>query len=651
LWATLLLVGGALAWLSIARYMGYNAGMLDLGNMAQAIWSGTQGEPLVYTKSSGPFSRLSGQFELFYFLFVPFYALWPDPRLLLGGQALLFLLGGIPAYRLAWRATGSRFAARCLTLVYLLYPVAQTAVLFDLHGDTLAMPLLMFALDAYDRRAWRSYVLFIALALSCKFYVAVPVAGIGAYAYLWGQQKRVGALTVAAAVTYGAVVFFVLRPLFHLSADTSGSVVSSSGALAGGYISHYFGKFDELWATLGDRFLNGIIALGPALLVAWRGWRWLLPGLPVAAVVLISTGPGAAYGYSYHHYALVVPFVVMAAIDGTRRMQEQAEQRRQQRQQQPNNQQRRRVGRPWRGDLALTLAIVVLFQALLVDTPLNPFFWAGIPGQGLDHSKYGQIARDRVKDEFLAQSVPPYVTLAASVYLAPHLTNRPTLYTVRYPDDPGGERFPNILPRVDYVLADALFDWRRSVGDGFVGGVTYDRAEIGQALRAPEFDLVAARDGLLLFARDADSETILEQRVERLEGAAPVRLDESAAPELVSASIEPMGERRFRAVFEWQTTAPIDQSYVAVSSLDDVEPSAGARIVHLPTYALYPTEEWQAGERVRETFEVVFPNDVASGSYQWRTGWYNTAHPQAYATDERSLVPDSSVVIRTIEIE
>jgi hypothetical protein len=338
-------------------------------------------------------------------------------------------------------------------------------------------------------------------------------------------------------------------------------------------------------------------------------------------------------------------------------MQEQAEQRRQQRQQQPTNQKRRRGGRPWRGDLALTLAIVVLFQALLVDTPLNPFFWAGIPGQGLDHSKYGRLARDSVKDEFLAQAVPPYVPLAASVYMAPHLTNRPTLYTVRYPDDPGGERFPNILPRVDYVLADALFDWRRSVGDGFVGGVTYDRAEIGQALRAPEFGLVAARDGLLLFARDAESNEILEQRVERLEGAASVRLDESAAPELVSANIEALGERRFRAVFEWQISTPVgqsdqgEQSYVAVSSLDGVEPAAGARIVHLPTYALYPTEEWQAGERVRETFEIAFPNDVAPGSYQWRTGWYNTAHPAAYATDERSLVPDSNVVIGTIEIE
>ncbi len=39
------------------------------------------------------------------------------------------------------------------------YPTALTSVLFDFHGDTLAMPLLLFALDALDQRAWGRYIL------------------------------------------------------------------------------------------------------------------------------------------------------------------------------------------------------------------------------------------------------------------------------------------------------------------------------------------------------------------------------------------------------------------------------------------------------------------------------------------------------------
>src|SRR5262249_42110775 len=158
--------------------------------------------------------RLSGHVELIYFLFSPLYRLWPDPQPLLVIQAALFVLGALPVYRIAMRRAKSRFAARCLALIYLLYPTAQTSVLFDFHGDTLAMPILLFALDALDQRSWKRYMLYIALALSCKFYIAAPVALIGVYAFLWGEQRRAGVLTVALAVIYGLVAFLIVRPLF-----------------------------------------------------------------------------------------------------------------------------------------------------------------------------------------------------------------------------------------------------------------------------------------------------------------------------------------------------------------------------------------------------------------------------------------------------
>lgn len=50
LWIAILLISGMLGWLSVARYEGFNAGMYDLGNMAQAIWSGARGEPLLYSR-------------------------------------------------------------------------------------------------------------------------------------------------------------------------------------------------------------------------------------------------------------------------------------------------------------------------------------------------------------------------------------------------------------------------------------------------------------------------------------------------------------------------------------------------------------------------------------------------------------------------
>jgi uncharacterized membrane protein len=320
-----LLVGVMLTWLSIARYAGYNAGMRDLGNMAQSIWTATQGLPLLHTAAwMGPRSRLNVHVEFIYYAFVPFYKLWSDPRLLLTIQAALFVAGAIPVYRIAMRRTQSVFVARCLATIYLFYPTAQTSVLFDFHGDTLAMPLLLFALDALDARQWLRYGLWTALALSCKFYVALPVAGIGAVLFLWGQtagtsakqqERRVGLLTSLLAICYGAVAFLVIRPLFA----TPG--LAGMDKTSGWYLTHYFGELTEIWATLGDRVLSALVVFGPVFLIMGRGWRWLLPGLPVAFAMLLTTGPGGAYDFRYHHYALVVPFILMACIDGVTRQQ------------------------------------------------------------------------------------------------------------------------------------------------------------------------------------------------------------------------------------------------------------------------------------------------------------------------------------------
>ncbi len=627
-WTALIAFGVLLAGLSIARYQAYNAGMLDLGNMAQAIWSSTQGQPLVFTFTDGPTSRLALHVELIYFLFTPFYAIWPDPRLLLIVQAALFASGVIPTYRLAVRRIESIFAARAAALIYLLYPVAQTAVLFDFHGDTLAMPLLLFAIDALDRRAWRSYAAFIVLALSCKFYVAAPVTLLGWVIWRSYGLRRAALITSGAGAAYGALAFFVIRPLF--------STAQTSSAHRGlEYITFYFGQFSELLTSWDQRLLSAIIVFVPVMFVAWRGWRWLVPALPVAAAALLSTGPGGSYDYRYHHYAIAVPFIVMAAVDGVARMRNATHA--------PAQQTKSRRKRNWRGDLGLTLAIVLIFNVALVDTPLNPLFWPGIPGVGLDDSIYGITARDGLKDRFLTEHVPPGAPIAASMFLAPHLANRSTLYVTRYPDEPRAERLEGFLPQVDYVLADALFDFVIPIDEiTYAGGLDYDRSAIELVLRDPDFDLVARRDGLLLFQKNAPEGITLHQSIETLSddrSDKPAELRFSDSLELMHYESETLGNRRLRVVFDWRITRPLDQTpIVAVSR---IEGGTGSRIVHLPSYALLPPQQWRPGVLMRETLDITVPNNLPSGEYELYTGWYAVTSPVAKMTDTRSLIDGS----------
>ncbi len=624
LWLMIALFGLLLGGLSIARFSGYNAGMLDLGSMYQAITSVLRGEPLVLSSANGQVSRLAGHVELIYLLFVPLVALWPDPRTLLISQALLAVSGAFPAYALAERNLSSRLAGRCVALIYLCYPVAQTAVLFDFHGDTLAMPLLLFALNALDRRAWPSYTFFITLALLCKVYVALPVAVLGALLFVSGRERRAGLTTGLAAVGYGTVAFFIVRGLF--------TSLDGAAPIANNYVRHYFGAFDELAASWDQRLLNALIVIGPALYLAWRGWPWLLPALPIAAAALLSTGPGGSFDYRYHHYATVVPFIVMALVKGGLHVRDS----------QPK--------RSWRADIGLTTAIVLLFSCLLVDTPLNPLFWLSGPGSGRDSSAYGSTTRDRMKDQFIAQEVPPQARMAASVFLGAHSAERDTLFVLRYPDDPGGERLPTLLPRIEYALADALFDYRVPLDQGFSNGADYELSEIGLLLRDPAFSLVAARDGLLLFERDAPPERALPQMVAVEPRPSGPELASFGSISLLSAQIEPLGGRRFRADFAWATSSaqPLPAHYVAVSQLDGVRDT---RIVHLPTYALLPSATWLPNQLVRERFEVIIPADLPAGRYSWRVAWYDLTSSEGFATDERSLVNGAApMLIKTIEV-
>ncbi|NTU80770.1 MAG: DUF2079 domain-containing protein [Chloroflexales bacterium] len=648
LWAAMAIYIVVIGGLSLARYAGFNAGILDLGSMFQAIASVTRGEPLMVTTARGNVSRLAGHVELIYYAFAPMVALWPDPRVLLVGQTLLAATGAVPAYRLALRRLDSPLAARCAALIYLLYPVALTAALFDFHGDTLAMPLLLWAIDAFDRHDGRAATVLVALSLLCKVYVALPVAAIGAYLFLWGGQRRAGIVTGIAAVIYGAAIFLVVRPLFEAAGGEQ---------IANNYVQHYFGELNEIVVTGVQRLLVALIVVGPVLLLAWRGWRWLLLAAPLIGAVLISTGPGTAFHYGYHHYALAVPFLVMAAIDGAARLRARAEANAPVARAAPlasTLQIAAPIKRPrsWGGDMIFTTLLVGLVSALLVDIPLNPTFWMGLPSVGLDPSAYGITARDQVKERFLAAHVPPGAPLAASVFLGTHVANRDTLFSTRYSDDPGGERLPTIMPHIDYALADALFDWRAVANEQVVAGIEYETREIALLLRNPDFALTAERDGLLLLSRGAAPGAALRQEISAVDQAAlPARPADFGPLRLLGARIEPLGGRRYRASFEWQLsgTQPLSQNLVAVSRLEGV---AGARVVHLPSYVLLPTSEWLPGQIIRERFDLELPDDLASSSYRWLTAWYSPSSSDAYATDERSRLPGTvEAEVATLEIK
>jgi uncharacterized membrane protein len=615
--------GGLMVWLSVLRYRGYNFSAFDLGNMSQAVWSAGQGRPLIFTSEGFPWSRLALHVEIFYFLLAPIYALWPSPVTLLVIQAVLYAAGAIPAYLLAQRHLGSEWAAVAVAAIYMLYPVGQTAVLFQFHGDTLAMPLLLFAIEALDRHAWRGYAAWLVLALSCKFYVAVPVTALGVVVWLQGE-RRAGAFTALLGIGWGIVAFGIIRPLF--APPEAGAITAG----AANYLAYYFGQVRDVGQTFDVRLANGLIVFMPALFLGWRAPGWLLVAAATAVPVLMSSGPGPAYDYRYHHFALAVPFLVAAVIYGAAALRRRQEGR--------AVDSRRRPGY---GYLNITLMVTFLFNSALVDTPLSPLFYVSLPGvvRGLHPSSYGVTERDAFKDAWLARNVPAGAAVMADNLLGTRLVNRPILYRT-YSET---RSLPEMLPDVDFVVLDALYDY----APGY-SMLLENQGAIRLLLEEPAFHLTAAQDGLLLFSRDGPG---LPAHVSALlPGPLPAprsRFGDSVA--LVDAQIQPLGPRVFRLRYDWLALEPLHERppLVAVTWLEELP---HLRTPHLPTMVLLPTPVWPSDQLIREEFDLVVPDNVVPGAYSLRVAWYDSSSPYAYATDGRSRLGDE-VEIATLSVK
>ena len=612
------LIGGALGWISLARYNGYRVWMQDLGNMAQAIWSVTQGHPLEFTYITGNVSRLSLHAEFFYFLLVPLYALFPDPRTLLVFQALLFTLGAWPAYRMGLRATDSRAAARVVALIYLCYPVAQSAVLFDFHGDTLAMPLLLFALDALEARSWRWYTFWIVTALMSKMYVAVPVAIVGLLLLRSSETRRVGLLTIAGAGLYFLFVFVIIRSLFA-PPDTFGGM---GGVNA--YLQFYFDLAEIEPDAIVVRLLYALVVFGPALLLTIWHWPRLLPGLIVALAALISTRPGASIRSA--HYAMVVPFIIWAVVATLHHLWQQ-----------------RPLVRWMPTGISLVVCILLsswLAQTLLLQELHRPH---EPPRDLMLHSRRDYL-RDRWLADITATHIPADAPVAASLFFTPRLLHRETIFLTRFPGYmtiPPGQPERN-RQAVDYAVTDALFDYRG-------GLVSFEYPVIAAFLRDPDFGLIAAQDGLLLFQRDASPAQTLDQELALLPHAErpPIAYFDDKIG-LLAADLQAVGDRHYQLQCDWvalTSLADVPQ-LVAVSRLVGV---GEARIVHLPTLALHPTTDWSRDQVVRETFEFTLPPDIPAGTYEMQVGWYDTEHGMAAQTGAASRV-GAEEVIATITV-
>ena len=312
---------------AILRYATFKATAFDLGNMDQVIWNTLHGRLFQFTNQAidwyGPPIRLAIHFEPIILPLSLLYSFGADPRILLVFQTLALASGSLPVFLLTRKIIPQwPLLAALMATAYLLAPALIGLNIFDFHPVALATPLLLYALLALEYKHYAWFLIACILAACTKEDVPLAVAMLGILVIWKYKLPRLGLTLLVGGALWSLIAFKIIIPHFYpgVQANNFWYRYEELGSSPGAAILNLFVRpwvFFSLFFTL-DRLYYLLSLVRGAGFLPLLAPEWLLPTLPSLAVNLLSTDP-LLYSGVYHYNASIIPFVMIAAIHGTRR--------------------------------------------------------------------------------------------------------------------------------------------------------------------------------------------------------------------------------------------------------------------------------------------------------------------------------------------
>ena len=410
--ATLLAAGyiSYVSFFALRNHADFNSYTWDLGQIDNQFYNFLHGHPFRCPAliREGNWSELRNHAEVAMIFLLPFYALHPAAGTLLVLQALLLGLAGLCVYRFAARRLSQPIAI-ALTLAYYFYPPLHGAQFFDIHFQPVSAAFLLAAIDFFDARRTKLFVLFFIMGITCREDISVGTAVFGLFLIATRHRPKVGLIILAVSLAYFVSLRFAIMPAFG----------------QWGFAEHYHQLFPE-----GEHSFVGIvktIVSNPVYtfttLLTAEKLRYALqilmplaflplrrPHLALSVVagsyftILTDYAPTHDIGYQYSGY--FIPYIFPAAalaLDAIRRS--------------PHGVARQRAA----------------VAALIAGTIITTTHWGAIPPREHFHVAYGDfdfkpptqknIDEQRYIDE-LMKLVPRDAILGVTDREMPHVSNR-----------------------------------------------------------------------------------------------------------------------------------------------------------------------------------------------------------------------------------
>ncbi len=315
----------------------YDALLIPHGDSAmyeEHLWNVTHGKGFRSYLDQGLFWGEHIQF--IHLLLLPLYLVWPSHLLLELCETIALAAGAIPLYRMAVRHSGSTTAGKAIVAAYLCYfPLQFLDIAIDLktlRPISFGVPVLLFALEAIEKKCWKTAVILLLLTLAAKEDYAIILGPLGLWiAYQqWRENKmskdstkpgffRPVALGVGVscfAVIYLVFVVKIAIPWFrggeqvHYVAYFS-NLGNSPEEVIKNILWNPSLLMGELFRT--DTFIYGLALIIPLGLIPLLSPSRLLVAAPLFSLLCLNE---IARNPFHHFHAPLVPILCWAAATG-----------------------------------------------------------------------------------------------------------------------------------------------------------------------------------------------------------------------------------------------------------------------------------------------------------------------------------------------
>jgi len=544
------------AVLALGRFDAFNLYGTDFALFDQVIWNTLHGRLLENTIISDAPVLLAQRFSPILFAFVPLYALWHDPRVLVLTPVVAIGSAAVPLYWLARRRLG-RPLALIAVLAFWMMPGLQSIGLNIFKEIVLTIPFLMLAMWFLLAQRYKPFLACLMLALMCKEEVGLIVAGLGIYIFFIQRRYRLGSVVTLFGIAWTAMLIQVVIPYFRGGGTY---YYFGSGQYSGSGLYEYLGtSLPEIVTTLVTQpafVLAHVFTTEkteiltrmflPQGIIALAGLENLALALPTLGYTLLSERQGQ-YVFGSEHYAPVYVFLAVAMVVGMERLLKLAN----------------RLDRPYLKGVQIAIGGLVLMTSaaayfLYAPAPLSRNFASYIFIPSL-HDQIGvQITR----------MIPNDASVVVQSELASHVAQRRYLYLdTIYP----------CLSGVDYIFADTRRPW-----------YTYREPGWQALFQSPWFTTVVENDGY-----------VLRQRLPDLKLDVPASAQFDSRLTLIGYTIpitRPSGGEAVRVLTGWQVSQSIAQRYTLEYSLYDRAGHLWVQVTHEPCNGIRPTNQWQPGQ-------------------------------------------------------